>query len=358
MNLRTSLLQNYSITSFAFSARIVGAVCLLIAIQASTTTAQTETVVAIVNGEKITLQDLDDTIATQLFPLQQQIYAIRKSALSNLVTARLLKAEATRRSISVEQVRRELMAGTIEVTNAQVAEAYLQNAPLLALMSEHEAKERLRLDLESQQRMKLFRKALEKLRSDSKISLSLEQPPATAKLDDGLSPSKGPEKPGVTIVEFSDFQCPYCKQVQITLTQVLERYAGQVKLVFKHLPSEAHPNAVQSALAAICAGEQKRFWEFHDRLFESNDLSSSALEKIAAQAGLNVSRFRACLVSDSPRNAITKDVENARLLRIENTPTFVINGKLVTGAIGFEEFQRLIDLELSRQAVSKPSSTN
>ena len=352
MNLRTSLLQLSSTT-------LLIATIYLLVLTPSTVRAQSpDTVVAVVNGEKITLQQVDDTIASQLLPLQQQVYALRKAALSNVVIAKLLNAEATKRHVSVEQLRRELMAGTVEVTNAHVAEAYVQNAPLLALMSEHEAKERLRLDLESQQRMKIFRKALEKLKSSSEITLSLEQPPATAKLDDGVSPSKGSEKPVVTIVEFSDFLCPFCKQVQSTLARVLEKYSDQVKLVFKHLPSEAHPNALQSASAAICAGEQKRFWEFHDRLFESNDLSSSALEKIAAQLGLNVSRFRACLVSDSPRNAITKDIEGARLLRIESTPTFVINGKLVTGAIGFEEFQRLIDLELSRQAVSKPSSTN
>ena len=350
-----SLQSKTFLHSFAY---LIAALC-LVTISTSTVQAQSpDTVVGVVNGEKITLQQVDDTIASQLFPLQQQVYALRKAALANVVTAKLLSGEAAKRKISVEQLRKELMTGPVEVTNEQVLEAYLQNAPLLALMSEHEAKERLRLDLESQQRMKLFRSALEKLRNNSDIKITLDQPPASTKLDDGISPTKGTEKPLVTIVEFSDFQCPFCKQVQSTLAQVLDKYSSQVKLVFKHLPSEAHPNALQSASAAICAGEQKRFWEFHDRLFEATDLSSRALEKIAAQVGLNPSRFRACLVSDLPRNAITKDVETARLFRIESTPTFVINGKLVTGAIGFEEFQRLIDLELNRQAASKPSSTN
>jgi protein-disulfide isomerase len=354
MNLKTSPTSRHQ-DSFLFSVLVCS---ILFVLQVNVQAQNPDSVVALVNGEKITLQEVDETIEAQLFPLQQQLYALRKAALSNLVTAKLLHNEALRRKISIDQLRKELMAGTIEVTSAQVADAYKQNSPLLALMSEHEARERLRLDLESQQRMKLFRKALEKLRSSSEITLSLEQPPATAKLDDGLSPGKGSDKPLVTIVEFSDFQCPYCKQAQSTVAQVLERYSDQVKLVFKHLPSEGHPNALQAASAAVCAGEQKRFWEFHDRLFDSNDLSSVAVENIAVQLGLNMSRFRACLVSESPRNVIVKDIESARLLRIDSTPSFVINGKVVTGAIGFGEFQRLIDLELRQQAGSKSSSTN
>ena len=355
MNLKTSRI----LSQWNLLITTLYCICLAGVIHAPNAMAQSpDAVVAIVNREKITLKEVDDTITSQLFPLQQQIYALRKAALSNLIISRLLNAEATERKISVEQLRKELMRGSIDVTDAQVIEAYVQNAPLLALMSEHEAKERLRLDLESQQRMKLFRKALETLKGNSEITLSLEQPPAPAKLDDGLSPSKGPEKSLVTIVEFSDFQCPFCRQVQTTLAQVLERYPGQVRLVFKHLPSDAHQYALQSASAAVCAGEQKRFWEFHDRLFESNALSSTEMEKIAVQVGLNLSRFRACLVSELPRNAITKDVESARLLRIDSTPSFVINGKVIAGAIGLTEFQRLIDLELSRQAGAKSSSTN
>jgi hypothetical protein len=118
-----------------------------------------ETVLASVNGSEITQKQVDDSVAARIYPLQQQLYAIRKAALENLITTRLLEIEATARSISIEELRRQLTLGEINVTRAQVEEAYKQNASFFASMSPDEARERLRLDLENQARMKYFRRA-------------------------------------------------------------------------------------------------------------------------------------------------------------------------------------------------------
>src|SRR6185295_618436 len=114
-----------------------------------------------------------------------------------------------------------------------------------------EARERLRLDLENQTRMKYYRAGLDALRKKWSVKLSFPPPQFVTELDDGVSPAKGPAKPVVTIVEFSDFECPYCREVQATLQRVMETYGKDVRLVFKHLPLEGHRNSLPAARAAF-----------------------------------------------------------------------------------------------------------
>jgi len=339
--------------------RKIHACCVLVLLLAASALGQTpETVVASVNNIEITQKQVDDSVSVRIYPLQQQLYAIRKAALENLVTTRILESEARARGVSIEELRRQLTLGEIKVTQAQVEEAYTQNAAFFAAMSPDEARERLRLDLENQERMKHYRAGLDALRKKWTVKLNFVPPAFVTELDDGLAPAKGPRNAAVTIVEFSDFECPYCKAVQRTLKQVLDRYGSEVRLLFKHLPLEGHRNALPAARAAYCAAEQDRFWHFHDALFGANELSPSAVEQIASELGLGLPKFHDCLKSEQSRAAIVKDLETARLFRIESTPSFIINGKVIQGALSFADFQKIIEQELSQRATSKQPSTN
>ena len=317
-----------------------------------------ETVLASVDSIEITQRQVDDSIAAQIYPLQQQLYAMRKAALENLLTRKLLEREAAVREVSIEDLRRQLTSGDINVTRKQIEDAYKLNASFFASMSPDEARERLRLDLENQVRMKHYRAGLEALRKKWKVTFNLAPPAYVSELDDGASPGKGSTKPLVTIVEFSDFECPFCHQAQSTLAQVMDRYGGDVKIVFKHLPLEGHRNSLPAARAAYCAGEQDRFWQFHDALFRAQSLSPTLFEEIASELGLGLPKFQACLVSEQSRAAIVKDLETARQLHIDSTPSFIVNGKLIRGALSFADFQRIIEQELSQRAKLKQSATN
>lgn len=317
-----------------------------------------ETVLARVNNVEITQQQVDDSVSSQIYPLQQQLYAIRKAALENLITRRLLESEAAAKRISVAELRKQLTSGEVNVTFPQVEETYKQNASFFASMSPDEARERLRLDLENQARMKNYRAGLEALRKKWNVNINFSPPLFLSELDDGISPVKGDANARVTIVEFSDFECPFCNQVQSTLKQIEERYGKDVRLIFKHFPLEGHRNSMPAARAAYCAARQDRFWQFHDRLFSKRDLSPPGLEQIASELGLSLSSFQACLNSEQSRAAIVKDLEAARLFQIDSTPSFIVNGKLVKGALSFADFQRIIEQELSRNIKQKPSSTN
>jgi len=327
-------------------------ICLVLLLAASAFGQTPETVVASVNKIEITQQQVDDSVTARIYPLQQQLYAIRKAALENLIVSKLLEVEAAARNVSVEELRRALTLGEIDVTRAQVDESYAQNASFFAAMSPDEARERLRLDLETQGRMKHYRAGLDALRKKWPVTMNFSPPAFVSELDDGVSPAKGANKAAVTIVEFSDFECPYCNAVQRTLRQVLERYGDHVRLVFKHLPLEGHRNSLPAARAAYCAAEQDRFWQFHDALFGTSELSSAAFTQIATDLGLGLPKFQACLSSEQSRAAIVKDLETARLFHIESTPSFIINGKLVSGALSFADFQKLIEPELGQRTTS------
>jgi protein-disulfide isomerase len=344
---------------FVSSSRsIIWSTCLIFAL-AVTAYAQTpETVVATVNNIEITQKQVDDSVAAQIYPLQQQLYAIRKVALENLITTKILESEASARRISIDDLRKQLTLGEVNVTRAQVEEAYKQNASFFVTMSPDEARERLRLDLENQARMKHYRMGLDALRMKWTVTMNMPPPVFVSELDDGVSPVKGATNPVVTIVEFSDFECPFCKQVQSVLKQIVESYGRHVRLVFKHLPLEGHRYSLPAARAAYCAAEQDRFWQFHDALFTAGNLSPPMFEQIASNLGLGMPKFQECVASERSRAAVVKDIDAARLLRIESTPSFVVNGKLINGALSFAEFQRIIEQELNQRAVQKQSSMN
>jgi predicted DsbA family dithiol-disulfide isomerase len=344
---------------FFYSSRsIIWSTCLILVLAVAGSAQTPETVVATVNNIEITQKQVDDSVATQIYPLQQQLYAIRKAALENLITTKILESEAAVRRISLDELRKQLTLGEVNVTRAQVEDAYKQNASFFATMSPDEARERLRLDLENQARMKHYRAGLEALRKKWPTAMSFSPPVFVSELDDGVSPLRGAAKPAVTIVEFSDFECPFCKQVQSALRQIVESYGREVRLVFKHLPLEGHRNSLPAARAAYCAAEQDRFWQFHDALFTAGNLSPPVFEQIASELGLGLPKFQECVASEHSRAAVVKDIEAARLLRIESTPSFVVNGRVINGALSFADFQKIIEHELGRRGMQKQSSTN
>ncbi len=163
------------------------------------------------------------------------------------------------------------------------------------------------------------------------------------------SPVRGPADALVTIVTFSEFQCPFCGRVQATLRQVEEQYGADVRIVFKHNPLAFHTNAMPAAQLAVEAHRQGRFWPVHDALFESQaDLSRATLDRIAAQQGLSRTRARAALDENAHAATIARDQELARSLGATGTPSFFINGRSLRGAQPLAEFQRVIDQELAR----------
>ncbi|MEN8185264.1 MAG: thioredoxin domain-containing protein [Myxococcota bacterium] len=163
------------------------------------------------------------------------------------------------------------------------------------------------------------------------------------------SPVLGSEDAKIQIVEFSDFQCPFCSRVWPTLQKVREEYGDQVQLVFKHLPLRIHPNAPGAHAAAEAAHRQGKFWEMHDAIFANQrDLSSEAYEKYARDLGLDVEKFKADSASEAVKKRVEADSSEAASLGVSGTPSFFINGRYLSGAQPYEEFKKRIDEELGK----------
>ena len=323
--------------------------------------AQTEErVLATVNGHPITQKEVDKTVVAQTLPLEEKLYAIRKAALENLIISRVLEDEAKKRGITVAALREQLSAGPVQVSEAQVEAAYAENASFFASISPDEAKERLRLDLQSQKRMENYRAAIEKLVTTARVDILLDQPRLPEDSKDPAAPSRGPANSRVTIVEYSDFECPYCRSVQSSIDQVLKSYQKKVRLVFKHVPLRIHEHAFSAAVAAFCAGEQGKFWTYHNALFASQELGGDTLKGLAKRENLDLQKFGTCLASDEAAAYVQQNAREAFELGINSTPTFVINGRVARGALTFDEFKTIIDEELksfgtgSKQKVQAP----
>lgn len=163
------------------------------------------------------------------------------------------------------------------------------------------------------------------------------------------SPRKGPSDARVTLIEFSDFQCPYCSRVGPTLQRVATEYADQVAIVFKHMPLDFHTKARPAHRASEAAHLQGRFWEMHDLVFDNQaNLSEAQYVAYAEQLGLDVARFERDMASAAVEKRVEADTREAAKLGVRGTPSFFINGRYFSGAQPFSEFKRRIDAELAR----------
>jgi len=162
-------------------------------------------------------------------------------------------------------------------------------------------------------------------------------------------PSIGPTDAPITIVEFSDYQCPYCKRWHQEVYQpLLNAYPGQIRLVYRHLPlTSIHPDAQSAAEASMCANEQNAYWQFHDKLFAGSSLSTGVYLDYAQQLGLDVTTFESCVTQHKYKEQVNADSDFAVNLGVRSTPTFFINGLAVVGAQPLDVFKQVIDKELA-----------
>lgn len=162
----------------------------------------------------------------------------------------------------------------------------------------------------------------------------------------------GKENAKITMIEFSDFQCPYCaRYVTETFPQIEREYieTGKVLYIFHHYPLPFHQYAQKAAEAAECAGEQGKFWEMHDKLFADQEkLTEADLKTYAANLGLNTSQFNTCLSSGQFQDEVQADMELGQSMGVNGTPSFFVNGKFVSGAQPFASFKQIIDAELNQ----------
>lgn len=239
------------------------------------------------------------------------------------------------------------------ITNEQVKQFIKENSdnPQLKGKTLVQQEALVKPYLQSQAAGSYFRGLVAKAISNGEIEVSGAPKPVTPKVtvDIGSSPSKGSTDAPITIVEFADFQCPYCATAQPIVEEVLKQYKGKVRFVFKNYPlAQIHPEAIPAAIAAECANKQDKYWQMHDSLFENHKkLGDETYIKIAQSIGLKMDDFNKCRKEQSIHNKINAEMEYGQSLGINATPAFYINGVQLMGALPKSEFERVINNELA-----------
>lgn len=308
-------------------------------------------IAAEIEGESITIAELDTRAKERLYLRETRdgdaslVYELRKEALEAWIEERALAREAQRRGIAVEAMLAEEMAARGPVSDEEVAAFFAQHSARLPGRTLEELSPDIRRHLESQREQEVRQALIAR----SEVSLHLEPPRVTVS---SSGPSLGPPDAPVTLVEFSDFQCPFCARALPTIKALRERYPTQLRVVYKHLPLESiHPRARAAAEASVCAEEQGQFWPFHDRLFENpNALGDAELRAHAEAVGMDLAAYDSCRSGPQLAERVAADIAEAGAAGVTGTPAFVLNGVLLRGLQPPDALAALIDRELAAAA--------
>jgi protein-disulfide isomerase len=283
-------------------------------------------------------------------PLAQAVYEARLGVLDDIVGEHLIAAEAKLRGLETEAlVAQEITAKVSPPTDAEITRWYESNQERVQGASLEQVRDPIRNLLARERASDARERYLEALKGKTPVTITLE-PPRVAVAEAGR-PARGPDDAPIRIVEFSDFECPFCLSANPTIAQVLETYGDRIRLVYRHFPLTIHPNARPAAEAAACAAAQGQFWRYHDRLFgDQTQLEEADLKRHAAELGLDAPAFDACVDGRRYRQDVDADIAAGAAAGVSGTPAFFINGRLLSGAQPFEVFKQIIDDELASAA--------
>jgi len=356
IRLRTS--SDGCVTSNLRPARFGLLFCCLVcavAVNAQTHEAKLDLPVATVDGTQIYEEDLLPAIQPQLLPLRSQEYDIKKKALEDLIQQKLLESAAKKKGLTAEQ----LLVQEVDTKVGEPSDAEVQGYYMALRDRTKSPFAEIQVQLKQSLKQATIQQArqdyMKRLREEGNVVVRLSAPRVNVAFDPARV--RGNADAPITIVEFSDYQCPFCHQVEPTIEAVLAKYGDKVRLAYRDFPlRNIHEHAELAAEASRCAVEQGKFWEYHDQLFKATNLDKAALVGYARDAKLDPAKFDSCLTGDKYKAEIDKDIEDGRKAGVSGTPTFFINGISTSGAQQQDAFTRIIDEELAKAPAMRAST--
>lgn len=326
--------------------------------------AEESEVLARVGGQPITRAEVEEAAAENLDQVRLELlqcqseserktHDVLEDTTRNMVRDRLLDREATERGTTKDQLLAAEVEGKIEpVTEEEVQAFFDENQDRLANQELDQIAPQIESYLRQQRGSEAYQRFISALEAKYEVTYDIE--PFRAELDIAGEPSKGPAAAPVTIVEFSDFECPFCSRVLPTLDQVVESYGDRVRIVFKQFPlHRLHPHAQKAAEASLCAHEQGKFWELHDAMFaDQAALDVDGLRAKAEATDLDVDAFSECLDAGRYADAVEEDLRQGTIAGVSGTPALFVNGRILSGAVPYETLAETIDDELGTGADS------
>ena len=312
-------------------------------------------VVAEVAGRKVTLQEVDakweEFDAAERSRVTQLLYQNRRNMLEQVVGDILIENAAKAAGTSVEAfVAQDAAKRATPVTEQEVAQFFEANRDRAQGRTIEQLGPQIREFLASQRTLQARAQLVEELKAKSAGVKVMLDPPRYTVATAAIDPVRGNASAPITIVEFSDYQCPFCARVNPTLEQVRKTYGDKVKIIFKDFPLPNHPQAPKASEAAHCAGEQGKYWELHDVMFANQRaLNVPELKQYATTLGLDMAKFTPCLDSGKHAGLVASGLAQGEKMGVNSTPTLYINGRALIGAQPFEAFKQIIDEELARK---------
>jgi len=320
---------------------------------ADTSKAGDSSKVATIGTHAITRAELEEYIRPKLLEIENERYDALSEGLDEMIATEVMRLEARERNTNVDALGKDEIDSKVkEPSDAEVQKLYDENKDELKGQTFDKVKPQLVEYLKQQGREARRAQYVEELKKKYKTTVSL-RPPVVQVETAGRPERGGGAKAPVTIIEFSDYQCPFCKRAEDVVNQVMKTYGDKVRLVYRDYPLPMHSQARPAAEAAACANAQGKYWDYHAKLFANQSaLGEDKLKQYAKDVGLDGAKFDQCLAEKPGKAAIDKDVEDGGKVGVNGTPAFFINGRMLTGAQPFEKFKQVIDEELSAKTAS------
>jgi protein-disulfide isomerase len=312
-------------------------------------------VVAEVGGRSITLKEVDakweEFDAAERARVTQLLYQNRRNMLEQVVGEIVIENAAKAANLSVQAyLAQDSAKRATPVTEAEIVQFFEANRDRTQGRTLEQLRGQIKEFLEGQRTQQARAQLVEELKAKGAAVKVMLDPPRYTVAVAANDPVRGVDTAPVTIVEFSDYQCPFCARVNPTLEQVRKTYGDKVKIVFKDFPLPNHPQAPKASEAGHCANEQGKYWELHDLMFANQRaLNVPELKQYATTLGLDMTKFNQCLDSGKHAGLVAAGMAQGEKMGVNSTPTLYINGRALIGAQPFEAFKAIIDEELARK---------
>lgn len=301
---------------------------------------------------EVTNAELMDGIESEVFEHESKAFEVKFNKLRSVLLQKLVEKDPRKKGISNDEFLAKYVAKDVVISDKEI-DAFIkdQNIP-----DEHinpQVREKIKNYLEIERKKEAVDKWLAEQTKKSPVEVYIPKPRRpTFPVEAGNAPFAGDKDAKVTIVEYSDFQCPFCAKGAELLKQIKAKYGKKVKVAFKQFPLPFHNHAEKAAVAALCANEQSTdlFWKIHDEMFANQEtaLDPEGLKKTGKKIGANTAQFEKCLAENKYLDQVKADIEDGKKVGVKSTPTFFVNGQLISGAQPLEVFAEIIDEELAQ----------
>ncbi len=303
--------------------------------------------VAKVNGKVIQEDEIFSDIRSEIYEARMKEYNLKMGTLKSYLLQSFIDNHPEKKNLTNDQFVEKFITSKLKISEKDINEfAKERKIPQVT----PDLKERIKKFLIDGKKREAIESWLDEKLAKSPVEVYLEKPMRPVyNVKAGDSPFAGGKNAKVEIIEFSDFQCPYCAKASILVSQIKKKYGDKVKVVFKNFPLAFHKDAAKAAEASLCAHEQGKFWDMHDLMFEEQDsLKVDDLKAKAKKLKLDTKKFNKCLDSSQYAAKVQETMKEGKVAQVKSTPTFYVNGQLVMGAQPLEVFSEIIDEELKK----------